>query len=229
MASESGFKAAIYEQLARIGMSLASGPRLELLDLLCQGPRTVEVLAKLAGHSVANTSRHLQVLRRARLVEAERDGVHKRYRLADPEVATFFHALRTLAESRLYEIERIMREFRESPERMEPVDRELLIERVRTGEVTVLDVRPAEEYAAAHIPGAVSVPIAELERRLAELPRDRAVVAYCRGPYCVMAIDAVDLLRAHGFEATRLDEGVAAWRARGLPVTSIDPGKGEYR
>jgi rhodanese-related sulfurtransferase len=201
---------------------------LEILDLLCQGPRTVEVLAARAGQSVANTSRHLQVLRGARLVEAERNGVHKVYRLADPEVSTFFRALRTLAESRLYEIERIMREFHESRDDMEAVDRELLVDRVRAGEVTVLDVRPTEEYDAGHIPGAVSVPIAELEKRLAELPRDRAVVAYCRGPYCVMAIDAVALLRANGFEAARLDEGVPEWRARGLEVAS-NAGNGEHR
>jgi len=222
MTSKNGPRRAIYEQLARIGKSLGSGPRLEILDLLCQGPRTVEVLADRAGQTVANTSRHLQVLRRARLVDAERRGVHKIYRLADPEVAAFYRALRSLAESRLYEIERIMREFHESRGNMEAVDRELLIERVRAGEVTVLDVRPTEEYAAGHIPGAVSVPIAELHKRLSEVPRDRAVVAYCRGPYCVMAIDAVALLRANGFEAARLDEGVPEWRARGLEVASVD-------
>jgi rhodanese-related sulfurtransferase/DNA-binding MarR family transcriptional regulator len=217
------FKDTIYEQLARIGKSLGSGPRLEILDLLCQGARTVEVLAEQAGQSVANTSRHLQVLRRARLVEAERDGVHIRYRLADEEVCTFFQALRRLAESRLLEIEQITRTFLESRNALEPVDRSRLVERVRTGVVTVLDVRPPEEYQAGHIPGAVSVPLSELERRLSEVPRDREVVAYCRGPYCVMAIEAVELLRAHGFEATRMEEGVPDWRARGLPVEASAP------
>jgi rhodanese-related sulfurtransferase len=212
------FKDAIYEQIARIGKSLGSGPRLEILDLLCQGPRTVEVLAGQMGQSVANTSRHLQVLRRARLVEAEREGVYIRYRLADSEVCAFFLTLRKLAESRLLEVDEITREFLEARNTMEPVDRTLLVERVRSGEVTVLDVRPAEEYLAGHIPGAVSIPLDQLEERLAELPSDREIVAYCRGPYCVMALDAADTLRRNGFEATRFEEGIADWRARGLHV-----------
>jgi rhodanese-related sulfurtransferase len=212
------FKDAIYEQIARIGKSLGSGPRLEILDLLCQGPRTVEVLAGQMGQSVANTSRHLQVLRRARLVEAEREGVYIRYRLADSEVCAFFLTLRKLAESRLLEVDEITREFLEARNTMEPVDRTLLVERVRSGEVTVLDVRPAEEYLAGHIPGAVSIPLDQLEERLAELPSDREIVAYCRGPYCVMALDAADTLRRKGFEATRFEEGIADWRARGLHV-----------
>jgi rhodanese-related sulfurtransferase/DNA-binding MarR family transcriptional regulator len=212
------FKDAIYEQIARIGKSLGSGPRLEILDLLCQGPRTVEVLAGQMGQSVANTSRHLQVLRRARLVEAEREGVYIRYRLADSEVCAFFLTLRKLAESRLLEVNEITREFLEARNTMEPVDRNLLVKRVRSGEVTVLDVRPAEEYLAGHIPGAVSIPLEQLEERLAELPSDREIVAYCRGPYCVMALDAADTLRRNGFEATRFEEGIADWRARGLHV-----------
>ena len=212
------FKDSIYEQIARIGKSLGSGPRLEILDLLCQGPRTVEVLAGQMGQSVANTSRHLQVLRRARLVEAEREGVYIRYRLADSEVCAFFLTLRKLAESRLLEVDEITREFLEARNTMEPVDRNLLVKRVRSGEVTVLDVRPAEEYLAGHIPGAVSIPLEQLEERLAELPSDREIVAYCRGPYCVMALDAADTLRRNGFEATRFEEGIADWRARGLHV-----------
>ncbi|MBW1831839.1 MAG: ArsR family transcriptional regulator [Deltaproteobacteria bacterium] len=212
------FKDAIYEQIARIGKSLGSGPRLEILDLLCQGPRTVEVLAGQMGHSVANTSRHLQVLRRARLIEAEREGVYIRYRLADPEVCAFFLSLRKLAESRLLEVEEITRVFLEARNTMEPVDRNLLVERVRSGKVTVLDVRPTEEYLAGHIPGAVSIPLDQLEERLAELPTDREIVAYCRGPYCVMALDAADTLRSNGLEATRFEDGIADWRARGLDV-----------
>jgi len=151
-------------------------------------------------------------------VDAEKEGVRVRYHLADEQVCTFFRALRSLAESRLLEIEAVTREFLEARGGMEPVDRDVLVERVRRGEVTVLDVRPPEEYRAGHIPGAVSVPLPELERRLAELPRDREIVAYCRGPYCVMAIEAVELLRAHGFRAVRMEEGVPDWRARGLPV-----------
>ena len=219
MPSESRqFKDVIYEQLARIGGSLASGPRLEMLDLLCQGPRSVEALAKQVGQSVANTSHHLQVLRRARLVEAEKEGVHVRYRLADEDVCVFFQALRGLAESRLLEIEQATRHFLEARAGMEPVDRDMLVARVRSGAVTVLDVRPEEEFRAGHLPGALSVPLGDLERRLAELPRDREVVAYCRGPYCVMAVEAVELLRSRGFRAIRMEEGVPDWRARGLPV-----------
>lgn len=217
------FKDAIYGQLARIGKSVASGPRLELLDLLCQGPRTVEALASQTAQSVANTSHHLQVLRRARLVMAEKRGVHVTYSLADEEVCDFFQALRRLAESRLLEIEDVTRTFLESRSALEGVDRDVLVARVRSGEVTVLDVRPKEEYAAGHIPGALSVPLEHLERRLAELPMDRAVVAYCRGPYCVMALDAVQLLQSRGFTAERLQDGVPDWRARGLPVETGEP------
>jgi rhodanese-related sulfurtransferase/DNA-binding transcriptional ArsR family regulator len=212
------FKDAIYEQLARIGKSLASGARLEILDILCQGPRTVEALGKQVGQSVANTSHHLQVLSRARLVESERRGVHITYRLADEEVCALFRALRHLAELRLLEIEQVTREFLEARGNMQSVDREALVERVRAGSVTVLDVRPREEYAAGHLPNAISVPLGELKRRLAELPPDREIVAYCRGRYCVMALDAVELLRAQGFRAVRFDEGVPDWHARGLPV-----------
>ncbi|MCL5671596.1 MAG: ArsR family transcriptional regulator [Acidobacteria bacterium] len=197
---------------------MSAGPRLEILDLLCQGPRTVEALAKQAGQSVANTSHHLQVLRRARLVEAEKDGVHVTYSLAGEEVCAFFITLRRLAESRLLEIEQVTRQFLQERGVMEAVDREALVKRVKDGEVTVLDVRPFEEYQAGHIPGAMSVPLAELKRRLTELPRDREIVAYCRGPYCVLAIEAVEMLRKNGFKATRLTEGMPDWRALGLPV-----------
>lgn len=197
---------------------LASGPRLEILDVLCQGPRAVEALARQVGQPVANTSHHLQVLRRARLVETEKEGGHVTYRLADDDVCALFRALRRLAENRLFEIEEVSRRFLESRIGMEPVDRDALIERVRRGDVTVLDVRPPEEYRAGHIPGAVSVPLAELERRFADLPHDREIVAYCRGPYCVMAVEAVEALRARGFKAVRMEEGVPDWRARGLPV-----------
>ncbi len=212
------YKDAIYGQLARIGKSLASGPRLEILDILCQGPRTVEVLAKQVGQSVANTSHHLQVLRQSRLVETEKQGVHVSYRLADEKVCAFFLSLRQLAESRLLEIEQVTREFLEARHAMQPVDRDELVERVRCGEVTVLDVRPPEEYRAGHIPGALSIPLEELSRHMATLPRDREVVAYCRGPYCVLAVEAVERLRQHGFQATRFEEGIPDWRARGLPV-----------
>jgi rhodanese-related sulfurtransferase len=212
------WKNGIYDQLARIGKSLASGPRLEILDLLCQGPRTVEAIATEVGQSVANTSHHLQGLRRARLVEGEKHGTRVLYRLADEDVCTFYRSLRQLAESRLLEIHALTKQFLEERGALEPVDREALITRVRRGEVTVLDVRPVEEYEAGHIPGAFSVPLKELKRRVDELPRSRAIVAYCRGPYCVLAMEAVALLRSRGFSAVRLEEGVPDWRARGLHV-----------
>jgi len=212
------FNDSIYEQFARIGKAVASPKRLELLDLLSQGPRSVEALASQANQSVANVSQHLQVLRGARLVDAQKDGLYVTYRLADGQVGSFLHAFRKLAESRIEEIERVTRTFLEERHALEPVDREVLIERVRSGEVTVLDVRPVEEFHAGHIPGAVSVPLLDLKRRLDSLPKFREVVAYCRGPYCVFAIDAVEILRANGFKAVRMEEGVPEWRARGLPV-----------
>jgi rhodanese-related sulfurtransferase len=214
------FKDDIYEQLGRIGKALASPRRLELLDLLCQGPRTVEALAHEAGQSLANASQHLQVLRGARLVETEKHGLYVTYRLADDRACRLFRELRTLAESRLLEIHEITREFLEQRGELEPVDRDELVARVRSGEVTLLDVRPTEEYEAGHLPGAVSVPLDELESRIADLPDDREVVAYCRGPYCVLAVQAVEALRAKGFDATRMEEGVPDWRARGLPVVT---------
>jgi rhodanese-related sulfurtransferase len=212
------FKDRVYEQLARIGKAVASPQRLELLDLLSQGPRTVEHLAREAHLTVANTSRHLQVLRAARLVEAEKEGVFVRYHLADEAVADFFRSLRVLAASRLAELDQIARQFFKDRDVPEPVDRRALLARARKGLVTVLDVRPTEEYRSGHIPGAISLPLHELKERLAELPRDQNIVAYCRGPYCVLAAQAVELLQEHGFRAVRLEDGVADWRARGLPI-----------
>jgi rhodanese-related sulfurtransferase len=214
------FKDQIYEQLARVGKAVSSPRRLELLDLLCQAPRTVEELAREANQSVANASQHLKVLRAARLVEAEKAGLFVTYRLADPAVADFYRHLRLLAESRLAEIERVVRDHIEGRGPMEPIDREALLRRAAQGEVTVLDVRPAEEYEAGHIPGAVSVPLNELEGLLERLPRDQEIVAYCRGPYCLFAVEAVEILRAHGYRAMRLDDSLSDWRARGLPVAT---------
>jgi rhodanese-related sulfurtransferase len=216
--SNRAYKDAIYEQLGRIGKAISSPRRLELLDLLCQAPRTVEALAKEADLSLANASQHLQVLRAARLVDADKKGLFVTYRLADESVCDFYRALRVLAESRLAEIERITRDYLEDRATMEAVDREVLLERARRGEVLVLDVRPAEEYAAGHIPGALSIPLKELEDRLERLPRDQEIVAYCRGPYCMLAVEAVERLRAHGFRAARLDESVSDWRARGHEI-----------
>jgi rhodanese-related sulfurtransferase len=212
------FKDAIYEQFARIGKAVSSPKRLELLDLLCQAERSVEVLAKEASLTVANASQHLQVLRAARLVEAEKEGLFVTYRLADQAVCEFFRAMRVLAESSLAEVEQIKRRFLEGREGMEPVDRDALLKRAREGAVAVLDVRPVEEYRAGHIPGAISIPLKELERHLFELPRDQEIVAYCRGPYCVLAVQAVEMLRAKGFNAVRLEEGIQDWRAMGFSV-----------
>ena len=214
----SSLKAAVYEQIARIGQATASASRLELLDLLSQGPRTVEALARETSQSVATTSHHLQVLRRARLVEAEKAGLYVTYRLADPQVGEFYLDLRRLAEVRLAEIQHVTREYLEKRAALEPVDNDELLRRVRAGEVTLIDVRPREEYVAGHLPGALFMPVAELPRRLGELRKREEIVAYCRGPYCVMALDAVDLLRRNGFRAHRLEHGVPEWRARGWRV-----------
>jgi len=212
------FKDAIYEQFARIGKAVSSPKRLELFDILCQGPRTVEVLAKETGLTVANASQHLQVLRAARLVETEKEGLFVIYRLADQAVCEFFLAMRVLAESRLAEVEQIKRQFLEGKAGMEAVNREALLELVRKGAVTVLDVRPTEEYNAGHIAGAISLPLKELEQRLSDLPRNQEIVAYCRGPYCVLSIQAVEMLRAKGFKAVRIEEGIQDFRALGFPI-----------
>ena len=217
------FKDAIYDQFARIGKAVSSPKRLELLDILCQGPRTVEVLAKETGLTVANASQHLQVLRAARLVESEKEGLFVVYRLADQAVCEFFRAMRILAESRLAEVEQIKRQFLEGREGMEPVNREALLGLVREGAVTVLDVRPTEEYNAGHVAGAISVPLNELQQRLANLPRDQEIVAYCRGPYCVLSVQAVEMLRAKGFKAVRIEEGIQDFRAMGFQIAVEEP------
>lgn len=216
------YKSAVYGQFALVGKALCSGPRLEILDVLQQAERTVEVLAEQVGMSVANTSHHLQVLKRGRLVESERRGQHVVYRLADPAVGDALRAVRVLGERRLSEIERVTTEFLADREGMEVVDQQALLERVSRGDCIVLDVRPPEEYDAAHVAGALSMPLEELERRLGELPRDRQIVAYCRGPYCVLAVSAVETLRRHGFDAVRAPESVEDWRELGVSV--IDNG-----
>jgi rhodanese-related sulfurtransferase len=208
----------LYEQLARLGQALASGPRLALLDLLRQGPRTVEALARESGLTLANASQHLKVLLRARLVEAEKRGLYVSYRLGGPAVEGFYLTFRALAETRLAEVQEIARTFVDKRDGLEAIDAKRLVQRVRAGEVTILDVRPAEEYRAGHIAGAVSVPLGELKRRWKTLPKDRDIVAYCRGPYCVLAPQAVELLRSRGRRAFALGDGVGEWRARGLPV-----------
>ena len=212
------FKTAIYEQFARVSKALASSRRIEIVELLAQSPRTVDHLAKLADMSLANASAHLQVLRAAGLVEASKEGLYVTYRLADPIVSELLLMLRRVAETRLADVERITREFLEGQEQLEAVDEAALRRRVRAGEVTVVDVRPAEEYEAAHIAGALSVPLPDLAKRLATLSKKKEVVAYCRGPYCVLAVEAVKLLRRKGFKAVRLEDGVLDWLSAGHRV-----------
>lgn len=213
------FKDDIYEQFSRIGKAVSSPKRLELLDLLCQGEKTVECLSRETGLTSANTSQHLQVLYAARLVETEKQGLYVKYRLADQMVCEFFRSMRMLAENRLAEIEMISRRFLKFRDGMQGVDRNDLLKRVRNGAVTVLDVRPAEEYRTGHIPGARSVPLEKLKKMLSRLPKDQEIVAYCRGPYCVLAIQAVEMLQEKGFKAIRLKEGVQDWLAMGFSIS----------
>lgn len=208
-----------YDELARIGKALASPVRLRMLDLLRQGSRTVETLAEAAGVSVANSSQHLQAMRAARIVAAERKGQFVEYRLADEGVSHAFGVLRDLAEQLLPGLEPLRRELGG----LDPAERDELLRLIRRGEATLVDVRPAEEYRAGHLPGARSMPLAELPARLGELPRGREVVAYCRGPYCTLAADAVALLASAGFRARHLDLGVPDLRTRRFPVVTGEP------
>ncbi|MBI3979672.1 MAG: metalloregulator ArsR/SmtB family transcription factor [Chloroflexi bacterium] len=212
------FKDRVYAEFAALGKALANPHRLELLDLLAQGERSVEDLAGEAALSLANASAHLQVLRRTRLVEAEKRGLNVVYRLAAPEVFQLCRTLRDLGGTRLAEVDRLVASYRGDRQTLEAVDKEELRRRLADDAVVVIDVRPEVEYRQGHVPGARSVPLRELERRLAELPQDREIVAYCRGPYCVLADEAVRLLRRHGFHARRLSEGFPEWRAAGYPA-----------
>jgi rhodanese-related sulfurtransferase/DNA-binding CsgD family transcriptional regulator len=210
----------LYEQVARIGKAVASPKRLELIELLCQGEKSVELLAAQAGISVKLASAHLRGLRLARLVDTRKEGKYVVYRLASASVADLWVALRTQAEERLVELQVALTNLVSQGGELEGIDRRTILKKAAAGEVLVLDVRPAEEYAVAHLPHARSLPVDELKKRLAELPKDTPLVAYCRGPFCLMAKSAVDLLRKRGYQAFHLGDGVAEWRARGLPVTS---------
>lgn len=213
----------LYEQFSRIGKAISSARRLELLEILAQGERTVDVLAKETALSVANTSHHLLALKDAGLVEADRRGLHVHYRLAGDDVFELVRLVRILSERHLAEVDRIVRTYFTARDELEPVGREELIERVQAGTVLVLDVRPATEYRAGHIPGAVSLPVGDIQRRIDELPPGTEIVAYCRGPYCLLAFQAVDLLRKRGFSARRLRDGFPEWRAAGLGVEFSSP------
>lgn len=212
------FKALLYEQFARMSRAMANPHRLELLDVLAQGERTVEALASETEMSIANTSQHLQVLRAARLVETRRVGVSIYYSLAGDSVSQLWLNLRTCGEQQLAEVERLVTTFLQDRAIFRSITVDELREALREECVILLDVRPREEYQAAHLPQARSIPLAELDTRLAELPLDQEIVAYCRGPYCVFADEAVMLLRARGYQARRLDEGVVEWRTQGLPL-----------
>ncbi len=208
----------LYEQVARIGKAVASPKRLELIELLCQGEKTVEVLAAQAEISVKLTSAHLKELRLARLAETRKDGKYVLYRLASTTVADLWVSLRTEAEERLVELQVALASIVDHGDDLEGFDRAAILKKAKAGEVLVLDVRPEDEFAAAHLPHARSLPVDELRKRLAEIPKGVPVVAYCRGPFCLMAKDAVELLRMKGYRAFHLTDGVAEWRAHGLPI-----------
>ncbi|RRQ20782.1 ArsR/SmtB family transcription factor [Thiohalobacter thiocyanaticus] len=211
-------KHALFTQFARIGKVLGNAHRLALIEYLAQGERSVEALAKVSGLSVANTSQHLQQLRQAGLVETRREGQRIHYRLSGEDVVVLLDAIRNVATRHLAEIDQLVDTYLNTKDNMEPVPAAELVQRLKRGEVTVLDVRPEEEYTAGHLPGAVNIPLAELEERLAALPPEREVIAYCRGPYCVLSFDAVAELRRRGYRARRLEEGYPEWRSAGLPV-----------
>jgi rhodanese-related sulfurtransferase len=209
----------LYAQFAVMGHAVASPKRVELLDLLSQGEKTVEQLAEQTATPVKNTSAHLRILRQARLVDTRREGTFVHYRLAGEDVFRFLRSLQALGRSRLADVERVTRLYIDGRDALEPVTLAELRRRVRDGD-TIIDVRPKDEYRAGHIPGALSIPVAQLKRRLGELPRKREVVAYCRGPYCVYSVEAVRILRRHGYRARRADAGLPDWRASGLPVAA---------
>lgn len=219
-ASSPSPKIAIYQSLAEVAQAIGHPHRLELLEAISQGPRSVEELAVATGLSVANASRHLQLLRRARLVEPDRQGKRVFYRLnGEAEVVTLLKALGQVGERNVAEVQGVMRDYFEGRDALEPMSRTELLARLANDEVTVLDVRPAPEFALGHLPGALNLPIADLSARLAELPREREVIAYCRGPYCVMSFDAVAELRRQGYRVRRLEDGFPEWKAAGLAVT----------
>jgi rhodanese-related sulfurtransferase len=221
-------KMELFDQFARVAQAMASGRRVEIVDVLCNGDRTVEELARQVGFSIANTSQHLQVLKEAGLVAATRDGTRMRYRIASPAVYSLWVGLRSLAAERLPAVRSLVETYLGSRDDLEPISGETLLARLKAGEpLVVVDVRPVEEYRAAHLPGAVSIPLGELEQRLSELPRDRQIVAYCRGPYCAFAPEAVRTLQAHGYAARHLANGLPEWAASGFGVESATAGEGD--
>jgi len=217
-------KRLLFAQFAAVARATAHEHRLELLELVAQGERSVEALAQHTGLSIANASQHLQQLRRAGLVTAKRDGKYVLYQLADESVLDLLSALQRVAEKNVAEVDRIIRTYFLERDNLEPVSRRALMERMKKGLVTVLDVRPEDEYALGHLPGAINVPLGQLKRHLAKLDRKTEIVAYCRGPYCVLSFEAVAQLRAKGFKVRRLEDGLPEWRAAGLPVEGAAKG-----
>lgn len=213
-------KREVFEQLARIGSALSSGVRLELLELLAQGERSVDQLSALTGTTVANASQHLQKLKQAGLILARKQGQFVFYRIAGDEVVGMLSALSRVGEAHVAEIERIVRMYFFSKDDFEPIPPAELLDRARRGLVTVLDVRPPEEFASGHVPGALNIPVEQLARKLRDLPKGKEVIAYCRGPFCLMSFEAVQLLRKKGIKARRLQDGMPEWRTAGLPVES---------
>jgi ArsR family transcriptional regulator len=218
--SSASSKQELFERLAAVARAFAHGHRLELIELIAQAERCVEELAGRCGLSLANTSQHLQQLRRSGVIAARRQGKRVFYRLADPAVSALVAALGRLAERRNAEVQRIVAGYLRERDALTPLSREELLRRMRRGRVTLIDVRPPEEFAAGHIPGALNVPLNELRRRLGRLPRAKEIVAYCRGPYCVLAYEAVGILRGRGFKARRLEDGYPEWRAAGFAVAA---------
>jgi len=216
--SSKTFKADLLEQFARVGKALSSAKRLQMLEYLAQGERSVDALATMTGLSVANTSQHLQQLRQAGLASARKEGLYVFYRLSSDSVVRLLSALRAVGQEQLAEVDKLIKLYFDSKDSLEPIPAHELLERAKTGVVTVLDVRPPEEYAAGHIRGAINLPLAELAKRLDEIPRDKEIVAYCRGPYCLLAFDAVAELRKSGRTARRLEDGFPEWKSAGLPV-----------
>ena len=216
--SSGNVKHDLFAQFARIGKALSNPNRLEFIEYLAQGERSVESLAQVSGQSIANTSQHLQQLRQAGLVTARKDGQRVFYRLSGDDVVLLLDSLRAVADRHLAEVDHLVTTYLDTKDSLEPVSAEDLLARVRTGEVTVLDVRPREEFAAGHLPGAINIPLNELEARLGEFSPEQLVVAYCRGPYCVLSYDAVAQLRQRGIEARRLKDGYPEWKIAGLPV-----------
>ena len=216
--SSDAAKERLYQAIGRVAAALGSAGRLQILEFVAQGERSVDQLAEMTGLSVANTSKHLQALRQAGLVNARKEGLRVYYRIAGDDVSLLLSSLRGVAEHRAADVEKLLRAWLAHRDELDPVPAREVLARLKNGLITVLDVRPAEEYAAGHLPGAINVPVDRLEKYLSKLPKRKEVLAYCRGPYCLMSFEAVEKLRRRGFKAKRLENGYPEWRAAGLPV-----------